>query len=371
MKRLLPLAIVPILTALAHPGCSSDAPSANSSPLDGAVDDARADGGSVDASEAGVGAHLDSSDGESARDAGLDAAVEVGSPSLPGETCETAQVLSPVPNGPSLVVAGESTFGYRHDYGDAIDGRCIFAPAPDHVYSVEVPNGMTLDVVVRPGAGFDVALNIAIGLESCNPISFACTVGVDDVESQAEAGGYTNRSGVTKTAFIIVDSAANTPGAYKIDVSLRSETPGETCHSAIEMPVGNSTGSLAGFSNDYGDTAFKDQEWATCPDAANAERVYWTELSPGAALHTTLLSVPSDLNLGMVVGSAAQCDLPRRVCVARGDLGLANEVDTACYQNKSQLVENVFLIIDGTESNTRGTYTLTTAINQDPCPVEP
>lgn len=123
-------------------------------------------------------------------------------PPLPGDSCRAPRVLL------SGFAQTGTTIGFMNDFDVTEPSACGSAlsaayTGPDVVYSLMVPAGVTMTVVVTPTASWDVALiilgNCAAGAPSCLDASDQGNAGA------AETVAYTVNGSSAETVFVVVD----------------------------------------------------------------------------------------------------------------------------------------------------------------------
>ncbi|MBK8169396.1 MAG: hypothetical protein IPK60_03515 [Sandaracinaceae bacterium] len=340
-QSLLSVASIALLLA----GC------ANSDPPAG-VDAGRGDAGRDAGRDAGPGTDLGVDLGVDAgpRDLGID----MNATGAEGDTCGNAVAIS------EGVTTLQSTVGFSNNYQDGTS--CTATAGLDRVYSITVPAGKRLSVLVESDDATDMSVSL-IELAHCADASRTCLASNDHgAVGQADLVIYDNATTDAVAIAIVVDSYLSTDlgGSYTVSASIvTAPTAGETCGApTVIAGTGGTMGpeTIVGFRNDYRSTA-------TCTSLAGADHVYSITVDAGLTLTASVSPFGVwDPSLNVIVGTASACMAEPVVCAASADTGEPGETDSINYTNTSGEAQNVFIIVDSFDS-TQGTYTLTTSVH--------
>jgi hypothetical protein len=241
------------------------------------------------------------------------------------------------------------------------------------VYSVTVPPGEMLNVVVQPGPSFDTSIVLVLnGASSC--AARVCAAAANTVAlGLADTLSYFNRGSQPVSGFIIVDGVLSVGGPYSIRATVAPPPLGEVCDNPIVLdgtggtPVdGGFTYSqtLSGATNEYG---------GLVPSCASGtvdgpEKAYAVDTPPGR--RTTLVAVPAT-GVGLSISlleDALACDAVPRVCIAGVDqttsTGAAGTELAAVYNVTATPLRTLALIDSNTSS--AGSFQLTTRVDTPP-----
>ncbi|MGV3622601.1 MAG: hypothetical protein ACO1OB_17410, partial [Archangium sp.] len=293
----------------------------------------------------------------------------VASLSRPGvdDVCEGATALN---DGATLQ---HTTVGYGNDYALQTGyHNCASSgyQGPDRVYSFSVPANQRGRVTVTPAdGGMNPSLNLlANGMAMCSATPRVCSTGTNTgAAGQDETLSFFNTGTGAVDFFAFVDSAVTTGVDYTISYALDVPAADDTCTtSQTSLPdAGSVTGSLAGFTNDYGGVA------AGCFQAGGADRVYRAHLEAGQKLTATLTPTDPDGGFDGVVnfftGTANGCEALPRTCAGGFDFTLANQTEAGGFVNTTGMPLDVFMAVADWEEGSANTgFTLTTDIGPTP-----
>ena len=137
-----------------------------------------------------------------------------------GDTC-TSPVILPGPG-----VYNDTTVSSTNNYSWLATGNCVGSTstgssAPDKVYRITVPNGLTLNVNVTPN-GWDAILNLISATSTANCGSTTampiCLRGADDPETII----WNNATGTSATVFLLLDGyGAASQGDFVLTYSIQ------------------------------------------------------------------------------------------------------------------------------------------------------
>jgi hypothetical protein len=132
---------------------------------------------------------------------------------VPGDRCENAITVSPG------TLIGQSTAAAFNDHSPSNSCLGLAQPGRDLVYSVEVPSGMKLTVVVAPQTSWDPSVYL---VDACGPNPLGCLAGSDTgFNGDNETVMHTNLTGNMQTIHIIVDSyASSSSGFFDLQVAV-------------------------------------------------------------------------------------------------------------------------------------------------------
>ncbi|MFZ5440711.1 MAG: hypothetical protein ACOZQL_11940 [Myxococcota bacterium] len=258
-----------------------------------------------------------------------------------GETCEMA---TPITAG--TPVTGQDTASATDDY-DGSGTRCEGSTAPDRAYSIEVPAGQKLTVVVTPDMAFDPTLSLADSAANCN---VTCIAGRDNgSEGDPETLTYTNTGTAPATIFIVVDGYMDSAGAYELSATLETVMI-STCATATPLTAGTpaTMQSIATYASSYASTT-------GCAHSSGPDRAYSVTVPAGQML---LLNVTpdgaSDLDLAIsLVENAGQCGM---ACLASADRGFDSDPETLTFINPTMAAQQYLVVVDSWGGT--GTFTI-------------
>lgn len=274
-----------------------------------------------------------------------------------GETCFSAGA----PITMSTMRTGQTLMGYSNDYAWNGPGCVGFGlSGPDRVYPVQLAPGQRLRAVLS-GASFDATLLLSTSCPSGT--SGSCLAGVDTGSSgQPETLSWTNTGTTTVTAFLVVDTWAQTPGTFDLSLTIDLPVliPGETCQSAeaLVLPAMVASQSTAGFVNDI-DVA------SSCVGFTQPgpERVYSVSVPSGHLLTVVMTPVSFDGALYVVDQPASSCQASGTACLAGSDRFGGSAAETATWRNVTGMSRTVFIVVDSYSSTLSGSFSLS-AVSQ-------
>ncbi|HUQ01882.1 MAG TPA: hypothetical protein VM261_05265 [Kofleriaceae bacterium] len=162
-------------------------------------------------------------DGYYATGAGAyDLAISVGRPR--GNTCQDAEAITLTAGMATISGTTTDALGYSPNYAPPNTCTSTYTQSGnDRVHSVAVPMGATLTATLTPN-GWDGGLYVVAGpATSCDANPIVCLAGIDGASSSgAETITYTNATGATVEALIVVDSYSTThEGPYTLAVRVQ------------------------------------------------------------------------------------------------------------------------------------------------------
>lgn len=206
--------------------------------------------------------------GGGAGSSGGGVAVAGGSAGSAGESCTMAQAVAG-----AMTLSG-TTVGATADVNLSCTGSRN--QGPDRVYVVTVPNLQRLTVTLTPeetdtsdgGLQYDPSLYLVAGpAAACAPADAgdrtSCLDGsdIDQPPGSPERVAYLNTSGAPREVFVVVDSFFTAPdetngvthqGRYDLSFTVATPPMGDRCDTATTITPGSLTGTLTGYSGDYG-----------------------------------------------------------------------------------------------------------------------
>ncbi len=262
-----------------------------------------------------------------------------------GDECATA--VSMVADMP---LTGQPLTNFGNEYGSGT-GCNPTSNGPDRVYELTVPANKLATVTVTPSTGLNTSVSLVDGAMSCAPGMFRCVATSPTTATGApDLVRWTNRSAVTKTFLVLVDTAAPGAGTFDIVATLTDPPPGDSCANATALTAGAAVaGTTLGFFDDYagGSTT----SCATFSTFGN-DRVYGFSVPNGQRARVTV--TPADAgytpSLSLVAGPAAACEVTPRVCVAAANSGSSGAARTAAFFNGTGTAQGTFAIVDGSGS---------------------
>lgn len=261
------------------------------------------------------------------------------------DTCADAPVV-----GPGSYMA--STAGATNDYSSGTG--CVGMAGADVVYPIDVPAGQRLTASVFGVGAFNPSLNLIAGPASnCSASTRSCLRGSD--VATVDTVTWVNHGASTQRIYVIVDSASSTTtGMFTLSLSLGSPAAGDVCTSATRVGSGTTSGTTAGFVNDYG-------AGAMCVGTAGVDRVYVVSVGAGQTL--TAAVTPTTAGFDPSISLEAACGIEPRVCLAGNDSGGVSATNTVSYSNTSGTAEDIFIVIDtALGSAPGGTFDLTVTL---------
>jgi len=147
-------------------------------------------------------------------------AFSAGAPGLPGDVCQTAEVVT-VPGGNGTVTVTGTTAGYLDNYRPTC--AATNSAGPDRAHLVTVPAGRRLTATVDPTpANFDPAIYLLSGPAStCDTAPIQCLASADSGGSGAnDVASYTNTGSSPRDVEILIDGFSLTGNAYSLIVTL-------------------------------------------------------------------------------------------------------------------------------------------------------
>ncbi|MFZ5441219.1 MAG: hypothetical protein ACOZQL_14515 [Myxococcota bacterium] len=273
-----------------------------------------------------------------------------GGTSTLGESCS-----SPRPYSPGLT--GLTTVGRVDDY-DGTGSGCVGSTASDVVFTVLVPNGQTLTATVTPDMNFDAAISVATSPGTCGT---TCVAGADaDYEGVAETATWTNTTGATVTAYLIIDGFQGSVGTFTLTASVAPAAQDDVCSGTLTTLVSGSSvnGTTTGYVNDYeaatGDVACN-------PTEQGPDRVYAFTVPSG--LRATLTATPSTTSYNptlTVMANAAACTASPRTCLTASSVAAAGQPETVRLRTPGSYLA----IVDSASG--AGDYTLGLSFDSPP-----
>jgi hypothetical protein len=204
-----------------------------------------------------------------------------------------ATILAPT------TLSGQTLSGYTDDYRWSGPG-CVTnttLSGPDRAYSVRIPAGRRLRVVVTPSGNWDPAIQL---VDTCGTSTGqACVASLNRFGTSAEQLEFVNTATTDRNVFLLVDSSSSNAGAFSLAVDFLVVTPGDVC--GAPTLVGTATNQdFAGFFDDY-------ENSAGCLTGTGPDRVY-----------------------SVLVGSAERLNASRSPPMRSSPAGTAAGVGSAC-----------------------------------------
>ena len=284
-----------------------------------------------------------------------------------GDNCATAEATTVGSH------AGQTTVGFGNDYagGSSSNGCTSYDSGPDRVYSITVPAGKVLTATVTPDGGSNYYASVyfvegpAANCDASPRLCLAADAG--SATGEAATAAWANQSGTDKLVFIVVDgyaSSSPTGGPFTLDVVIGDPAAGETCATATAIVTpGQLTGqTTVGYIHDYASTD------ASCTDAqaSGPDRVYSISVPAGQKLTVTVTPTTSfDPVLYLVAGPAASCTATPTCLIGADDGGAgtgSTYAETVEWTNSGASAQEVFIIVDGYNASSSGTFTLDTTL---------
>ncbi len=272
-----------------------------------------------------------------------------------GDTCASAITLVP---GTPLTNQNLGDFGNDYvgpDTGSATD--CFGSTAGDVAYTVTVPAGQVLTVLVTPEAGFDPGLSVSESAAACDA---TCIATADRGSSgDPETYSYRNSGNAPKTLFIVVDGYDGSSGTFSIGATLATPPADDVCAAPVALTSGTplTAQTIANYTNDYTSTGTTGCRYANGPD-----RVYSINVAAGdRAVITVTPTAMADPTISLVDG-AANCSMQ---CLVSTDRGFNGGAETLVYVNSTGTAQNYIVVVDF-YSTSMGTFDIVATVGLPP-----
>lgn len=306
-------------------------------------------------------------------------AVAGGSAGSAGESCTMAQAVAG-----AMTLSG-TTVGATADVNLSCTGSRN--QGPDRVYVVTVPNLQRLTVTLTPeetdtsdgGLQYDPSLYLVAGpAAACAPADAgdrtSCLDGsdIDQPPGSPERVAYLNTSGAPREVFVVVDSFFTSPdetngvthqGRYDLSFTVATPPMGDRCDTATTITPGSLTGTLTGYSGDYG-------FGTNCRRSDGPDRTY--ALSVPAGQRLTAIAAPAndggfDVTVNLISGPAASCGVSPLVCLAGSDALAVGGTERVDYLNRGTTAQDVFVVVGSYDpTDTVTDFSLTTSVAMPP-----
>ncbi len=284
---------------------------------------------------------------------------------FPGESCQSAVLLSP-----PVQSRIDSTQGFANTY-DGGTG-CVAMAGVDRVYRVAVPSAQQLTARVVGNvqdAGFDPSINLVVGpAAQCDAAPLVCSASSDTGSAgTVNLVRHANVSGVTQDVFLIVDALnATATGPFSLSVSLGPAPaqlqPGASCSSPASLTIDRTVlGTTATLANGFVPTDVLGCEGVAAGTAA-PDGVYALQVPAGATL-VAELTTSWDAVLNLVESPASTCGSGGTdggmACLAGTD-GVTAGTERLSWKNGTSATKGVFLLVDGYQTTSAGSFELST-----------
>ncbi|MBL9038963.1 MAG: hypothetical protein JNG84_10640 [Archangium sp.] len=286
-----------------------------------------------------------------------------------GDVCSSAGAAITA----STTLASESLAGFTDDFTltQATTG-CTFRSGPDRVYAVDVAAGNRLSVTAVPTGSGTLSVNFVEGpVGNCTAATVTC-LGSATASATGTATPlvYDNTTGATKQIYVVVDRATSAPPAgetFAFTATLGSIPPppqGDTC---AAPQVVAASGTLTGQTT----VGYVDNVRGTCTGFSNSgpDRVYQVTVPANQRL-TATVTPPSgtgswDPAIYIIDTPASSCTTTNTACAVTSlgsDSGGGGDPDSANYINCTSAAHDVFVVVDGWNTSSSGTFDLNIAI---------
>lgn len=270
-----------------------------------------------------------------------------------GDRCDTAQALTA---GTPLM--NQDLNAYSDDYDG--NGTDCWTDArgqgsSDSTYSITVPAGQLLNVVVTPDTSLDAIVSLSDGAGACG---MTCVgLGDNGYEGEAETINYKNATAAPQTIFVVVDGYQGSSGTFSIAATLSAIPADDSCSAPVALTAGTpvTAQAIAGYSNDY-------DMGTDCGLVSGPDRVYSIAVPAGQRLTVTATPGPmGDPTLNLVDG-AGSCGT---ACLLYADTGYEGDPETLTYTNRSGAMQNYLVVVDF-YSGSSGTFDLVANLTTPP-----
>lgn len=276
----------------------------------------------------------------------------------------------------AMAIAANSTTsnlsltGYANDLlaGSNSATHCALTDGLDRVFTLSVPAGNRLTVVVTPSATMDPALSLFTSLSECSTPGATCVASMDlHYEGDAESLSWINPSSSAMTVYLVVEgfTVATSAGTFALQADVRVTPPDDRCDGAIPLTSGvtRSNETIVGYSDDYPDTGTQ------CATSTSPDRAYAFTIPPHQ--RTTVTVIPSnttDAVLNLVSGPASTCSLSPRECTEGTNYGSIGRTEILSHYNTSNTSQPYFALVDVSAGGSFSIVaTTTTPIANDTC----
>lgn len=248
-----------------------------------------------------------------------------------GDRCADAQVISPG------VHDDQTLAGYAADYG----------AGPDRAYAVTLRPGERLRVEFHRKVGLHMsALLFAVGSpESCEGLP-GTTAG-HAAEPSSGARWFLNTSDRDEVVFVVVanlDPSPDTPGSFRLTVTVDLPQAGDVCGSAVVLTPGAEPAIVTHQTFDGMQLDYADPD-GLCGATGEPDRVYRVSVPPLTRLVASVLREASDLHLSIIDGPAAHCEASPLVCRATAGTDGEDEVSLAWSNPDPDHAADVFVVV--------------------------
>lgn len=289
---------------------------------------------------------------------------------LPGETCQLAEVIT-APAVPGSTTVTATTAAYTSNYNPGCAG--VNSTGPDRVHAITIPANTRLNAAVVPTAAtFDPGIYlIAAPATNCDAAAITCLASNDNGgDGETDAITFDNATDAPRQVLILIDGFRAVGDAYTINLSLAAipaALPGETCQTAttVTIPSGMTsttvTATTAGYTNNYAGSP------CTGFNANGPDRAHAFAIPAGQRLTATVTPTGTTFDPGIyvVAAPAATCDASPLVCLGGEDGGGDGEPDLVTIDNTGAAAQDVFIVID-TFRAAGDAYSLTVAVGPIP-----
>lgn len=282
---------------------------------------------------------------------------------LPGDTCATAEAVSPGSLAMPTQVTGTTT-GYTNDYSSS--ATCLGLGGRDRVYSVNLPAGQRILASIRQATAslFDPSISVVVGPEAQCRVSPLVCAATDDVGLAAEVNTVRafNASTAPQTVFLLADTGAtNGGGDFRLDVSVDTPPMGDACEAPIALSSGTprTNEPLSGFANDYAlRSLVTGTNCAPSTVSSGIDRAYSTLVGVGETLTVTVTpSTGLDVAINLLADAAA---CTTRTCTTSTNLAGPSAAETLVWTNTGTAARTMLLLVE-TPAGATGTFTISTA----------
>ncbi|PZR06265.1 MAG: hypothetical protein DI536_30480 [Archangium gephyra] len=301
----------------------------------------------------------------------LDVAItDLPTPIVGGDTCANAVTLTPSTTYLAATDGGASNYAFP-----SLNGCATTNNSPDRSFKIDVPPMNSATIVVTPSSNFNPVVNVTTAVANCGSLGAdggtqgGICLGSGSVggTGTAETVTVNNVSANPATFNIIVDASTTTAsaraGSFEITGTL-TQLPallagGESCGTAVNLPVGSFTGTTTGAANDYSFAAT-----ASCRLSSAAGDVAYAITVPanGRGL-VTVSSLTSGFTPSVnLVANVANCGTIGIDAGTQGGSCLRNNVDKATISIGNETGSDVtyFVVVDSTTAAT-GDFRITYA----------
>lgn len=303
------------------------------------------DGGATDAASDG-----NVSDGDAPDDGAIDSDVRDSGATIPGDTCELAELID-IGSG-QVVLSDQSTTGFTPRYGYGIG--CPGTEGSERVYAVDVPAYHWLIATVTPSGTFDPSVHI--GSEAaCAVTDRICRAGDDaGSPSSTNTARTPNNSAQTVRWYVFVDSSSvSATGDFTLELETESFIPGETCEVAIDLPTDGKlvSGTTDGLALNYATAAPCPRKPIVGPDIAYRLTV------PAQHSAEVILRSHGSFDPAMLVASLDGCRASQIACLAQSDNFGAPSLESLWVSNPTDAPIDRYILI-GSRTDSVGTFDL-------------